>query len=103
MRLPVGINCSQPGRVGRMTKKRSLAAASIVAGAAVIGALTLSAGKKATAAARPLAVGSTRVQKRTLSAMVSQGGILTYQARSDGSPYAVLDQAKGTYTRLPAV
>ena len=34
--------------------------------------------------------------------MVSQGGILTYRARSDGSPYFVINQAHGTYTELPA-
>ena len=33
--------------------------------------------------------------------MVSQYGILTYRARSDGSPYAVINQARGTYTKLP--
>ena len=34
--------------------------------------------------------------------MVSQYGILTYRARSDGSPYAVINRAGGTYTKLPA-
>ncbi|HEX3832355.1 MAG TPA: peptidoglycan-binding domain-containing protein [Solirubrobacteraceae bacterium] len=67
------------------------------------GVLVMSGGKAASAAARPLPVGTTRVEKRTLSAMVSQGGILTYRARSDGSPYAVINQAHGTYTSLPAV
>ncbi len=33
--------------------------------------------------------------------MVSQAGILTYRARSDGSPYSVINQARGTYTQLP--
>jgi multidrug efflux pump subunit AcrA (membrane-fusion protein) len=32
--------------------------------------------------------------------MVSQYGILTYRARSDGSPYAVINRARGTYTKL---
>ena len=35
--------------------------------------------------------------------MVSQAGTLTYRARSDGSPYSVINQARGTYTELPAV
>jgi hypothetical protein len=48
-------------------------------------------------------VGTARVEKRTLSAMVSQGGILTYRARSDGSLYSIVNQAHGTYTRLPTV
>ena len=30
------------------------------------------------------------------------GGTLTYRARSDGSPYSVINQARGTYTKLPA-
>ena len=33
--------------------------------------------------------------------MVSQYGTLTYRARSDGSPYAVINRARGTYTELP--
>jgi peptidoglycan hydrolase-like protein with peptidoglycan-binding domain len=33
--------------------------------------------------------------------MVSQAGTLTYRARSDGSPYAVINQARGVYTYLP--
>ena len=63
----------------------------------------MSGTKQASAAARPLPVSTTRVEKRTLSAMVSQGGILTYRARSDGSLYSVINQARGTYTKLPAV
>jgi peptidoglycan hydrolase-like protein with peptidoglycan-binding domain len=34
--------------------------------------------------------------------MVSQAGTLTYRARSDGSPYSVINQARGKYTKLPA-
>jgi Putative peptidoglycan binding domain len=80
------------------------AAAGVLAAAAVIGGvLVTSGGRTASAAARPLPVGSTRVEKRTLSAMVSQGGILTYRARSDGSPYSVINQAHGTYTQLPTL
>ena len=67
------------------------------------GVLAMSGGKQGVATARPLPVGTTRVEKRTLSAMVSQGGILTYRARADGSPYSVINQAHGTYTTLPAV
>ena len=78
--------------------------AAIVAAVTVTGVvLALSGGKQAVAAAGPLPVGTARVERRTLSAMVSQGGILTYRARSDGSPYAVINQAHGTYTSLPAV
>jgi hypothetical protein len=35
--------------------------------------------------------------------MVSQAGTLTYRARADGSPYSVINHARGTYTKLPAV
>jgi hypothetical protein len=42
-----------------------------------------------------------KVETRDLSAVVSQDGILTYGARSDGSPYSVINQANGIYTRLP--
>jgi hypothetical protein len=80
-----------------------LAAASVVAVVAVTGAvLGTSDAKPATAAARQLPAGTARVQRRTLSATVSQGGILTYRAQPDGSPYAVVNHARGTYTRLPA-
>jgi hypothetical protein len=76
-----------------------------VLGAAAVtgGVLAISGGKDAVAAARPLPVGTARVQKRTLSATISQGGILTYRARSDGSPYSVINPAHGTYTRLPTL
>jgi hypothetical protein len=80
-----------------------------LAGAAVLIALTVTGGvlvasgaKRASAAARQLPVGTARVEKRTLSAMVSQGGILTYRARSGGSPYSVINRAHGWYTKLPA-
>ena len=35
--------------------------------------------------------------------MVSQYGTLTFRGRSDGSPYAVINQVRGTYTELPNV
>jgi hypothetical protein len=41
------------------------------------------------------------VEKGRLSDTVSQYGTLTYRARLDGSPYAVINRARGTYTRLP--
>jgi hypothetical protein len=85
-------------------KNWALPAAAILAGAAVTGVvLIMSGGKAASAAAHPLPVGTTQVEKRTLSAMVSQGGILTYRARSDGSPYSVINEAYGVYTQLPTL
>jgi hypothetical protein len=42
-----------------------------------------------------------RVERGSLVNMVSQDGTLTYRARSDGSPYTVINRARGTYTELP--
>jgi hypothetical protein len=47
-------------------------------------------------------VHTAQVERKTLSAIVSQPGTLTYRARSDGSPYYVINHAGGTYTKLPA-
>jgi hypothetical protein len=43
------------------------------------------------------------VEQGPLSAVVSLNGTLSYRARSDGSPYSVINQARGTYTELPEV
>jgi hypothetical protein len=43
------------------------------------------------------------VERGALSSMVSLNGLLSYRARADGSPYIAVNQAHGTYTRLPAV
>ena len=79
-----------------------LGAAVLTVVAAAGGVAVMSSAKQATAAARQLPVGTAQVQRRTLSAMVSQAGILTFRARSDGSPYSVDNRARGTYTKLPA-
>jgi hypothetical protein len=80
-----------------------LAAATALGAVTVIGGvLVMSGGARQQArAAQQVPTNAAQVQKRTLSAMVSQGGILTYRARSDGSPYSVINQAHGTYTELP--
>jgi peptidoglycan hydrolase-like protein with peptidoglycan-binding domain len=84
-------------------KTWALAAAAVLAVATATGGVAVMSGaKQATAAARQLPVGTAQVERRTLSAVVSQAGILTYRARSDGSPYSVINQARGTYTKLPA-
>jgi hypothetical protein len=83
-------------------KTWALAATAVLAVATATGGVAVMSGaKQATAAARQLAVGTAQVERRTLSAMVSQAGTLTYRARSDGSPYSVINQARGTYTKLP--
>jgi peptidoglycan hydrolase-like protein with peptidoglycan-binding domain len=80
----------------------------VVAGAAVLlaatafgGMVAMSGGKEATSAAQAEQANTVRVERGSLSALVSLDGILTYRARSDGSPYAVINQARGTYTKLP--
>jgi hypothetical protein len=70
--------------------------------AATCGVVAMSGADHPTAAARALAADTAKVEKGKLSAMVSQDGTLTYRARSDGSPYPVVNQARGVYTSLPA-
>ena len=86
-----------------MRKKWVLAAAAVVLVAAVaIGVVVAtSGGGQATLAAHASAANTATVDRGTLSDMVSQYGILSYRARSDGSPYAVINRAGGTYTELP--
>jgi hypothetical protein len=85
-------------------KTRVLAAAAVLAVVIVTGGvLAMSNAKPATTAAPQLSVGTAQVKRRTLSAMISQAGILTYRAQSDGSPYSVINQARGIYTKLPAL
>ena len=67
------------------------------------GVVVMSGARQQALAAQQASVNTANVEKRTLSAMVSEAGILTYRARSDGSPYSVINQAEGTYTKLPAV
>ena len=81
-----------------------LATAAALAAVTVIGGvLVMSGARQQALAAQQVPANTAQVEKRTLSAMVSQGGILTYRARSDGSPYSVINQAQGTYTELPGL
>lgn len=43
------------------------------------------------------------VKRGPLSSQVNSSGTLGYAAQADGSPYAVLNQATGAYSALPAV
>jgi peptidoglycan hydrolase-like protein with peptidoglycan-binding domain len=79
---------------------RVLAAAAVLV-AAICGVVLLPGAEHPSAAAQGPAADTVEVQKGELSAMVSQGGTLTYRARSDGSPYPVINQARGVYTSLP--
>jgi peptidoglycan hydrolase-like protein with peptidoglycan-binding domain len=78
------------------------------AGAAVLVAVTVTGGvvvmssaNQATPAAHGPPASTVQVEKGELSSMVSLDGTLTYRARSDGSPYPAINQAGGTYTKLP--
>ena len=80
----------------------------VLAGAAVLVAVAVTGGVMATSAARQATLvaqepppNTAQVVKGKLSATVFLYGTLTYQARSDGSPYSVINQARGTYTKLP--
>ena len=75
-----------------------VAAVILAAAAATGGVVAVSSAKQATAAAQEPPVNTATVERGKLSDMVSQYGILTYRARSDGSPYAVINRARGTYT-----
>ncbi|MDX6565547.1 MAG: hypothetical protein QOE10_1209, partial [Gaiellales bacterium] len=84
-------------------KTWALATAAVLAAVTVTGGvLVMSGAKQQALAAQQSPAHTAQVERRTLSAMVSQAGTLTYRARSDGSPYSVINQARGTYTKLPA-
>jgi multidrug efflux pump subunit AcrA (membrane-fusion protein) len=84
-----------------MRKRWMLACAAVLVAVAVTGGLVLSGATQATPAAQDPPVNTAKVERGKLSAMVSLYGTLTYRARPDGSPYSVINQARGTYTRLP--
>ena len=67
-----------------------------------VGVAVLPAADDTTSAAQAAPANTEQVRQGRLSAVVSQDGTLTYRARADGSPYAVINRAAGTYTRLPA-
>jgi multidrug efflux pump subunit AcrA (membrane-fusion protein) len=80
----------------------------VLAGAAVLVAVAVAAGVSALSSDAPATAQSppantAPVQRGNLSAAVSQSGTLTYRARPDGSPFAAINRARGTYTELPEV
>jgi hypothetical protein len=78
--------------------------AAVLAVAAASGAIAvLPRGGQAKAAAQAPPANTAPVQQGRLSAAVSQDGTLTYRARPDGSPFAAVNHARGTYTKLPEV
>ena len=77
------------------------AAAVLVAVTVTGGVVVMSSAEQATPAAQEPPANTVKVERGELSAMVSLDGTLTYRARSDGSPYSVINQARGIYTKLP--
>ena len=78
--------------------------AAVVAGVAVIaGGIVLTGSDHTTGDAQAAPANTARVERGKLSAVVSQSGTLTYRARPDGSPFAAINHARGTYTGLPEV
>ena len=75
-------------------------AAGLVAVTVTATVVAMSTAKQTTSAAQ-VPANTVKVEKRTLSAMVSLDGTLTYQAGPDGAPYSVINQSQGTYTKLP--
>ena len=73
----------------------------LVAASATAGLVAMSGATQASAAAPAHPVNTATVERGRLSDMVSQYGTLTYRARPDGSPYSVINHARGTYTKLP--
>jgi peptidoglycan hydrolase-like protein with peptidoglycan-binding domain len=77
------------------------AAVVLVAAAATAGVVAMVNAEQASPAAQEPPVNTATVERGKLSDMVSQYGTLTYRARPDGSPFAVINRARGTYTKLP--
>jgi hypothetical protein len=83
-------------------KRWVLAGAAVVVAVAATGGVVLTSRiTQATQAAQEPPANTAKVKQGKLSAMVSLDGTLTYRARSDGSPYSVINQALGRYTELP--
>lgn len=80
-------------------------AAGLVTVAAAGGAVAITGAQEATPAAHATQppAGTATVERGALAAVLSLDGTLTRAARPDGSPYAVVNRASGTYTELPAV
>jgi len=78
-----------------------LGIAAVLAVAIGTGAVVKSSATHTTPTAQEPPVNTAKVLRGSLSAMDSEDGTLTYSAQSDGSPYSVINQASGTYTKLP--
>ncbi|HEX6470418.1 MAG TPA: peptidoglycan-binding protein [Streptosporangiaceae bacterium] len=100
-----GVSDETPARPRRRKRHKivGVVVALVVAGGGVVLAATGPYGDGGEPATR--AGGGTAlvaVRRAALSAQVNQSGTLSYAARADGTPYVVVDQARGTYTWVPA-
>ncbi len=77
------------------------AAAVLVAVTATGGVVVASGPQEATPSAQMPPASTATVERGELFSMVSLDGTLTRRARPDGSPYSAINQARGTYTKLP--
>jgi hypothetical protein len=85
-----------------MRKRWALAGAAVLVAAVATGGVVATSGaEQATAAGQEPPVSTATVERGKLSDLISEYGTLAYRARSDGSPYAVINRARGTYTKLP--
>jgi hypothetical protein len=78
-------------------------AAAVLVAVATAGAVARTVANQPPPAAPVPPTTTATVQRGPLSATVSVEGTLTFRARSDGSPYLVVNRASGTFTALPAV
>lgn len=87
----------------RLFRRRWLVPVAVLLVAAiVIAVLALSSGGGQPATAgQASTVNTLPVDRGNLSDMVSAYGVLTYRGQSNGAPYAVVNHARGTYTKLP--
>jgi peptidoglycan hydrolase-like protein with peptidoglycan-binding domain len=76
-------------------------AAVLIAVIAISGVVAMSS-TPSSSSAQDTPPNTVQVVRGSLSSMISENGTLTYRARSDGSPYSVINQASGTYTELPS-
>ena len=91
-------------RTGSAVKRQTWAltgVAGLVAATVIGGLVAMSSAKQDASAVQPPPANTAKVEQGKLSDTVSANGILIYRARPDGLPYAVINQAGGTYTMLP--
>lgn len=85
-----------------MSRKTLAMAAAVAVAAVAIGLVASTSGSDhADRAADGQSANTATVERGPLSSMVTGTGILTHQARADGSPFTVINRALGTYTSLP--